>query len=183
MKKLILIIVAFIAQNTSYCSAQIRSKPQTLVEQRLNDTLIKTNFNNYLDFLLAYKSDTTIQVDTSLNFKINYVTSHRFDFEQDFQDTFYADSLKIICISNPEKVQDSIIKLNFLWTDTAYISYTNLWEGKSNTMKVFTFPKLNPMTGEPYNGSASFYLDAEISRVLSFNSGQYLIIREMMNAS
>ena len=178
MKNLIIFIIVFVSQHESYCIAQIERQTQTMDEPHVSDTLTQTKFYEYLDLILSYKLDTIIQVDSSLNYKINYVASHSVNFSQDFQDSLYVDSLKIVCISNQKKIQDSIIKLNFLETDTSHISYTRLWKDKSEAMKVFTFRKLNPNTGEPYNGSASFYFDAEVSRLLSFNSGQYLIISE-----
>jgi hypothetical protein len=178
MKNLIILIIAFLSQHESYCQPQTESQTQTICKPHVTDTLTQSKFNDYVDLILSSKMDTIIQVGSTSRYRINYVTSHGFNFPQDFHDSLYMDSLHIICISNPKKIQDSIIRLNLLDTDTSYISYTQLWKGKSAVMKVFTFRKLNPNAGELDNRSASFIFDAEVSRILSFNSGQFLVISE-----
>lgn len=180
MKKLIVLIILFVSQIESYCLAQINSQAQAVHEPYITDTLSQTKFKDYIDLVFSYKADTFFQVDTTLSYRINFVASHSFLFPQDLHDSLFLDSLHLCCIANPKKIQDSIIKLDFLDTDTSYISYTRLWKGKSAALKVFTIRKLNPNTGERYNynGSASLYFDAEDSRIISFHSGQYLVISE-----
>jgi len=161
-----------------YCFAQVVNFSHSVDEKYVGDSLNQNGFNEYLDLILSYNSDTFFETDTSLSYKIKYFTYHEVNYPQDFEDSLYADSLKIICISNPTIIKDTTIKLNFLDTDTLFVEQTRLTKEESMKMKVFKFRKLNPNTGEPYNGSASFHFDAEVSRLLSFNSGQYLVIGE-----
>ena len=178
MKKLIILIALSVSQLGGYCVAQVVNFSHSMSENYRGDSSIQNEFNQYVDLIFSYDSDTIKEVDTSLSYKIKYATYHKVNFPQDFKDSLYADSLKLICISNPTRVQDSIMKLTFLDIDTLFLGQTRLTKYDSSVLKVFTFRKLNPNTGEPYNGSASVHLDAEVSRLISFNSGQYLIIGE-----
>lgn len=167
------------SQVEAHCMAQVVNHRQRIDDAPLmDDSLRQVAFKDYLDLLFSYKSDSIIQIDTTVAYKINFVTAHAFNFAQDLHDSLYADSLRIICVSNPTKIQDSIIQLTFLDTDTSFIRHTTLLNGNSIQLPVFTFNKLNPNTGKPYNGNASFHLDAEGANVISFNSCQYLIIAE-----
>lgn len=178
MKNLIIFIALSVSQLGGYCVAQVVNFSHSISENYIGDSSIQNEFNQYLDLILSYDSDTIMEVDTSLSYKIKYATYHKVNLPQDFKVSLYADSLKLICISNPTRAQDSIMKLTFLDTDTLFFGQTRLTKYDSSLLKVFTLRKLNPNTGEPYNGSASFHFDAEVSRLLSFNSGQYLLIGE-----
>lgn len=178
MKNLIIFTALFVSQLGGYCVAQVVIFSHSISANYIGESSIQNEFNQYLDLILSYDSDTIMEVDTSVSYKIKYVTYHKVNFPQDFKDSLYADSLKLICISNPTRVQDSIMQLTFLDTDTLFFGQTRLTKEDSMIMQVFTYRKLNPNTGAPYNGSASFHFDAEVSRLLSLNSGQYLLIGE-----
>jgi hypothetical protein len=178
MKQVIILIAVLLIQIGECCVAQVVNFSPSVDEKDVGDASIQDEFDEYLDFMLSYDSDTILHLDPSLSYIIKYLSYHEVNLPQDFDDSLYLDTLKLICTSNPTSVQDSILKLTFLDTDTLFVEQTRLTKDDSSALKVFTFRKVNATTGEPYFGAASFYFDAEVSRLLSFNSGQYLVIAE-----
>lgn len=130
-----------------------------------NDSLIKSNFNDYLDLNFSQSKDSIPETDSLKNYKINFITKCSY--------RYYDSPNELVCTKNLQKVTDTIhgkkIFLNFFEADSSLL--TNIEDKRL----IFGW-HLEP-------SSLQFYSGHVFSSFRSFNNGKHLIITETRSAS
>ncbi|MFT5820455.1 MAG: hypothetical protein ACI8ZM_001697 [Crocinitomix sp.] len=157
------IFLLFFLTSLSYSSFGQSGVHQTLNSQKA-DSLLRIEFNDYLNFIINQPNDSILEIDSSKVYKINFVTTCSFNGW--INDTSYIDSSQLICIKEIQKRADSL-KLNFI--DFKVVKSGNLKLNDSSNLDYFTYEK-NTKAYQPSN--------ADYSSFISFTNGQYMIISE-----
>lgn len=159
------VILFFLLFFFGYSSASYtQNEDDTVINGQREDTLLRREFETYLNAILGEPNDTLIAIDSTKKYRIRYETNCAFYHFIDQRQ--FLDSMNYICLEGLRRM-DHLGQINFIDSIPMRTGQFELEDGL--IIKYSTYRKISQLS----------LLSAEYSTFMSFNGGKYLIMCEI----